>query len=235
MTASAAETVCRVMVFARAPTPGEAKTRLIPALGAAGAAALHRRLVTHCLRAARDSRLGPVELWCAPGTGDPFFLECERRLGASLHPQGEGDLGARMQRAFESALALSPRAILVGSDIPALSAQYLRDADRALRRGDDAVIGPAEDGGYVLIGLSRCDAAPFREIPWGGSEVLAETRRRIAALGWRVTELPALWDVDRPEDLERLPEEMRESFMPAASGTGARNESGTPRNRGGLP
>jgi len=163
------------------------------------------------------------------------FRECERRLGASLHPQAEGDLGARMQRAFESALALSPRAILVGSDIPALSAQYLRDADRALRRGGDAVIGPAEDGGYVLIGLSRCDAALFRDIPWGGSEVLAETRRRIAALGWRVTELPALWDVDRPEDLERLPEEMRESFMPAASGTGARNESGTPRNRGGLP
>jgi len=233
MTASAAETFCRVMVFARAP--GEAKTRLIPALGAAGAAALHRRLVMHCLRAARDSRLGPVELWCAPGTGDPFFRECERRLGASLHPQAEGDLGARMQRAFESALALSPRAILVGSDIPALSAQYLRDADRALRRGGDAVIGPAEDGGYVLIGLSRCDAALFRDIPWGGSEVLAETRRRIAALGWRVTELPALWDVDRPEDLERLPEEMRESFMPAASGTDARNESGTPRNRGGLP
>src|SRR6266568_1089932 len=109
MTASAAETFCRVMVFARAP--GEAKTRLIPALGAVGAAALHRRLVTHCLRAAGDSRLGPVELWCAPGTGDPFFLECERRLGASLHPQGEGDLGARMQRAFESALARYRRAI----------------------------------------------------------------------------------------------------------------------------
>ena len=232
MTASAADTVCRVMVFARAP--GEAKTRLIPALGEAGVAALHRRLVMHCLRAARDSRLGPVELWCAPDTSDPFFRECERRLGASLHAQGDGDLGARMQRAFESALAGAERAILVGSDIPALSAQYLRDADRALRRGGDAVIGPAEDGGYVLIGLSRCDAALFREIPWGGSEVLAETRRRIAALGWRVTELPALWDVDRPEDLERLSEDMRESFMPAAGGAGDRNGSGTSRNRGGL-
>jgi len=209
MTASAAETVCRVMVFARAPTPGEAKTRLIPALGQAGAAALHRRLVMHCLRAAADSRLGPVELWCAPGTGDPFFLECERRLGASLHPQGEGDLGARMQRAFESALARARRAVLVGSDIPALSAQYLCDADHALEQGDDAVIGPAEDGGYVLIGLSRCDPELFRDIPWGGPEVLAETRRRIAALSWRCRDLPALWDMDRPEDLERLPEELR--------------------------
>ena len=118
--------------------------------------------------------------------------------------------------------------------IPALSAQYLRDADRALARGDDAVIGPAEDGGYALIGLSRCDPELFRDIPWGGSEALAETRRRIAALGWRVVELPALWDVDRPEDLERLPEEMRESFMPAAGGAVDRDGSGTPRNRGGL-
>jgi len=209
MTASAAESACRVMVFARAPTPGEAKTRLIPALGAEGAAALHRRLVMHCLRAAGDSRLGPVELWCAPDTSDPFFRECERRIGAGLHAQGEGDLGARMQRAFESALAHAARAILVGSDIPALSAQYLRDADQALARGDDAVIGPAEDGGYVLIGLSRCDPELFRDIPWGGPEVMAETRRRIASLAWRSSELPVLWDVDRPEDLGRLPQEKR--------------------------
>src|SRR5438309_3400186 len=209
MTASAAETACRVMVFARAPTPGETKTRLIPALGEAGAAAVHRRRVMHCRRAARDSRLGPVELWCAPDASDPFFRECERRLGASLHAQGVGDLGARMQRAFESTLARAERAILVGSDIPALSAQYLRVADQALARGDDAVIGPAEDGGYALIGLSRCDPELFRDIPWGGSEVLAQTRRRLAALSWRSSELPVLWDVDRPEDLERLPQGLR--------------------------
>src|SRR5438046_984945 len=109
MTASAADS-CRVMVFAKAP--GEAKTRLIPALGAAGAAALHRRLVMHCLRAASESRLGPVELWCAPDTSDPFFRECERRHGAGVHAQGEGNLGARMRRAFESALARAARAIL---------------------------------------------------------------------------------------------------------------------------
>jgi rSAM/selenodomain-associated transferase 1 len=197
------------MVFARAPTPGEAKTRLIPALGEAGAAALHRRLVMHCLLAARDSRLGPVELWCAPDADDPFFRDCERHCGVSLHPQGEGDLGARMQRAFESALALSRRAILVGSDIPALSPRYLRDADQALGRGDDVAIGPAEDGGYALIGLSRCDPELFRDIPWGGPEVLAETRRRLATLSWRSSELPVLWDVDRPEDLERLPQGLR--------------------------
>jgi rSAM/selenodomain-associated transferase 1 len=209
MTASAAEVGCRVIVFARAPEPGKVKTRLIPALGAAGAAELHRRLVRHSLGAATGARLGPVELWCAPDTGDPFFRECERRLGVSLSAQGGGDLGARMQRAFESALARAGRAILVGSDIPALSAQYLRDADQALVRGNKVVIGPAEDGGYVLIGLSRCDPELFRNIPWGGPEVMAETRRRIASLAWRLSELPVLWDVDRPEDLGRLPQEMR--------------------------
>jgi len=209
MTASAAETTCRVMVFARAPTPGEAKTRLIPALGKAGAAALHRRLVAHSLRAAADARIGPVELWCTPGMGDPFFRECERQFGVSLYAQGVGDLGARMQRAFESALARSRHAILVGSDIPALSIQYLRDADQALVQGDDVVIGPAEDGGYVLIGLSHCDPELFRNIPWGGPEVLPETRRRIAGLSWRSSELSVLWDVDRPEDLGRLPQGLR--------------------------
>jgi len=207
MTASAAS--CRIVVFAKAPEPGKVKTRLIPALGEAGAAALHRRLVMHSLRAAQDADLGPVELWCAPDTRHAFFAECERDFGVSLHSQCEGDLGARMRRALETILERARRAILVGSDIPALSAQYLRDAERALSRAHDAVIGPAEDGGYVLIGLVRCDPELFRDIPWGGPEVLAETRLRIAALRWRCLELPALWDVDRPEDLERLPEEMR--------------------------
>jgi hypothetical protein len=207
MTVSAAS--CRIVVFAKAPEPGKVKTRLIPALGEAGAAALHRRLVMHSLRAAQEADLGPVELWCAPDTRHAFFAECERGFGVSLHSQCEGDLGARMRRALEEVLGRAERAILVGSDIPALSAQYLRDAERALSGARDVVIGPAEDGGYVLIGLKRSDPELFRDIPWGEPEVLAETRGRIAALRWRCFELPALWDVDRPEDLERLPEEMR--------------------------
>ena len=206
---TAKPTSCRIVVFAKAPEPGKVKTRLIPALGEAGAAALHRRLVMHSLRAAQEADLGPVELWCAPDTRHAFFAECERGFGVSLHSQCEGDLGARMRRALEEVLGRAERAILVGSDIPALSAQYLRDAERALSGARDVVIGPAEDGGYVLIGLKRSDPELFRDIPWGEPEVLAETRGRIAALRWRCFELPALWDVDRPEDLERLPEEMR--------------------------
>jgi len=209
MKTNAVKTGCRVIVFARAPEPGKVKTRLIPVLGEGGAAALHRRLVAHSLRAARDATLGPVELWCDPDTRDTFFFDCEREFGVSLHAQGEGDLGARMERALGAALTRAARAILVGSDIPGLSAQYLRDAERMLLAGNDAVIGPAEDGGYVLIGVSRCDPRLFRGISWGGPEVLAQTRERFAALRWRSSELAVLRDVDRPEDLERLPQALR--------------------------
>jgi len=204
----AAEGRCSVLVFARAPEPGKVKTRLVPALGEAGAAALHRRLVAHSLTAAREAAVGPVELWCAPDARNSFFEECGRRFSVELHPQGAGDLGARMQRAFDTVLARPSKAILIGSDIPALTARYLREAARLLEKSD-AVIGPAEDGGYVLIGLSRCDPALFREIPWGGPAVMKETRLRVAALGWRSSELRTLWDVDRPEDLDRLAPEMR--------------------------
>ena len=98
----------------------------------------------------------------------------------------------------------APRAILIGSDCPALRARHLRHADQALRDGADAVFVPCEDGGYALIGLNRVDRRLFDGIAWGGDAVMAETRRRLAALGWQWRELETLWDVDRPEDYERL-------------------------------
>jgi len=200
----------RVAVFAKAPVPGEVKTRLVPALGEQGAAALHQALVTCAIETAVGAGIGPVELWCAPDADHPFFAECGRRYGVTLMHQGGGDLGGRMQRAFEALLRESGRALLVGSDIPAMTPDYLRAADAALAEGYDAVLGPAEDGGYVLIGLSRVDAGLFENIRWSVLDVLAVTRSRIARLGWRHLELPTLWDVDRPEDLQR--ERVRELF-----------------------
>ncbi len=211
-------TSARVAVFARAPVPGKVKTRLVPALGGEGAAALHRALVTRALEAAIEAGLGPVELWCAPDARDPFFRSCGERLGVSLISQHEGDLGARMRGAFETMLAASARALLIGSDIPAMTADYLRAADAALAEGCDAVIGPAEDGGYVLIGLSRVAPGLFEGIDWGGPEVLQETRSRMARAGWRYRELPVLWDVDRPEDLSRV--ELPFEGMPRAGRRG---------------
>ena len=201
---SAADAGTAVIVFARAPSPGAVKTRLIPVLGAEGAAALHARLTEQTLETARAAALARIELHGTPDIDDPFLRSCARRFAAALAAQTGADLGARMRAAFEPVLARHPRALLVGSDCPALTARHLRQADEALRDGADAVFIPCEDGGYALIGLRRIDARLFDRIPWGSATVMADTRDRLAALGWRWRELETLWDVDRPEDYTRL-------------------------------
>ncbi len=193
-----------LIVFAKAPRPGRVKTRLAPLLGAAGAARLHARLVERALDTAVAARCGRVELHCAPGVRHPFFAALARRHGLTLRAQGRGDLGARMHRAFERALRAAGAAVLIGSDCPALRPADLRAAMRALGDGADAVLAPAEDGGYALIGLRRASRRVFARVAWGGPDVLARTRRRLARLGWRWVELSTLWDVDRPEDYARL-------------------------------
>jgi len=180
-----ADTRTRVLVFARQARPGRVKTRLIPLLGALGAARLHARLVRRALATARAARLGEVALWST-----------RRQRGA--------DLGARMQHAFARSLRRAPRVILMGADAPVLRAAQLRRAARWLAGGADAVFAPAEDGGYALIGLRRASPRLFEGIAWGGADVMAQTRARLAALGWRWRELPEVWDVDRPEDVTRL-------------------------------
>jgi len=172
------------VVFARPPVPGRVKTRLIPLLGKRGAARLHARMLAKALRTARAAGFDPVLLFS--------------------NRQGAGDLGARMHRAFARALRDHESAILIGSDCPALAVSDLRAAARALGKGTSAVLSPAEDGGYVLIGLRRSSRRLFRGIDWGGPRVFAQTRRRLAQLGWRWKRLRTLWDVDRPEDVMRL-------------------------------
>jgi rSAM/selenodomain-associated transferase 1 len=194
----------RLLVFAKAPRPGTVKTRLISVLGEEGAAALHERLVKRTLAMACATGIGQVELWCAPDTDDPFLRYCGGHYGVSLVPQTDGDLGARMRDAFKRALASARRVILIGTDCPALTTDHLHNACRLLAAGRDAVLVPAEDGGYVLIGLTRYDARLFDGIGWGEAGVMEATRTRLHALGWRWEELETLWDVDRPEDYRRL-------------------------------
>lgn len=194
----------RLLVFTKAPQPGTVKTRLIPLLGEQGAAALHARLVKRALATAHAAGIGQIELHCAPDCDDPFLRFCGGRYGALLVSQSDGNLGMRMQRAFERALACARRVILIGTDCPVLSARHLREADRMLDTDKDAVLTPTEDGGYALIGLTRCDTRLFEGIPWGENGVMDETRVRLSALGWRWQELETLWDVDRPEDYQRL-------------------------------
>lgn len=193
------------MVFAKAPQPGRVKTRLIPVLGETGAAQLQQQLIERTLRTAAAAGLGAVELWCAPDPHDPYFSDCAKRHEITLRAQGEGDLGLRMARALESALAEGAPGLLIGCDCPALTPAYLCEAAGALAGGDEAVFGPAEDGGYVLVGVARSPAAElFEAIAWGGAMVMQETRARLARGNWRWRELAPLWDVDRPEDLARL-------------------------------
>jgi rSAM/selenodomain-associated transferase 1 len=189
-----------LIVFARAAVPGRVKTRLAPLLGERGAARLHVQLVEKTLRTALAARIGRVELYCSPGINSPYFRKIRERFGISLRPQGRGNLGERMYRA----LRRHPGAVLIGSDCPALRPSDLRAAQRALRAGADAVLSPAEDGGYPLIGLRRVSRRLFDGVSWGSARVLEQTRRRLARLGWRWTELRTLWDVDRPEDVARL-------------------------------
>jgi uncharacterized protein len=192
-----------IIVFAKAPRVGEVKTRLIPLLGAEGAAALHRQLVRRTLVDATDAGLGPVELHAAPGVDDAFLQDSARRFGVALLPQRGENLGVRLNHAFDQGLARHGRVMIIGTDCPVLTAQHLREAQAALAGGNDAVLIPAEDGGYALIGLTRCDDSLFRNIAWGGDTVLAATRERLRALHWRWRELETLWDIDRPDDYRR--------------------------------
>jgi rSAM/selenodomain-associated transferase 1 len=157
-------------------------------------------MVERTLRTALAARIGRVELYCSAGINNPYFKKIKKRFGIRLRPQGRGDLGERMYRA----LRRHPGAVLIGTDCPALRPADLRAAARALQAGFDAVLSPAEDGGYPLIGLRRVSRRLFEGISWGSARVLEQTRRRLARLGWRWTELRTLWDVDRPEDVARL-------------------------------
>ena len=187
---------------AKAPIAGWAKTRLIPALGADGAARLQRRFTCRAVHTALAAALGPCTLWCAPDAGHRFFRALCRATGVDCRAQPEGDLGRRMHAAFCLHGARGPL-LLTGTDCPPLQPAHLRRAARALLDGADAVFHPAEDGGYVLVGLRRPQPALFDAMPWSTPGVMAETRRRARALGLRVHEFETLWDVDVPADLAR--------------------------------
>ena len=205
-----------LIVMAKAPQPGLAKTRLIPALGAAGAAALAARLLAHAVEEATASGVGPVHLFATPDPCDPHFTALAATHAVRLHAQGDGDLGARMQRAFDNVLATSARVLMIGTDAPALTRTRLQEAALALDVVDvvevgnvdgatDAVFVPAHDGGYALIGLRRTATWLFDAMPWSTAEVMATTRARASAAGWRIAELAPVHDIDEASDLVHLP------------------------------
>lgn len=197
--------LCHVALFTRAPAAGASKTRLIPALGAAAAARLHRCLTLRTLATVREAAIGPLTVWAAPDTSHRFFRALRSRCPLDLRRQDDGDLGQRMAAAF--AFHQRPL-ILLGSDCPALRPAHLVSAARVLgdrgQQAVDAVFVPVEDGGYALVGLRRPQPRLFERIDWGGDRVMTQTRERLRELGLRWHETETLWDVDRPADLARL-------------------------------
>jgi rSAM/selenodomain-associated transferase 1 len=203
-----------VAVLAKAPLPGFAKTRLIPALGAEGAALLQARLVERAVANACAAVIGPVTLWTTPDESHPLFQAIGAHFGVALARQGDGDLGTRMLAAM--AAAHTP-ALVIGTDCPALTSEHLRAAADILRGGADAVVIPTEDGGYALIGMRAPARALFSDMQWSAPGVMEETRRRLSALGLTWQEPVTLWDVDLPEDLERLREIGLHHLIPSQS------------------
>jgi uncharacterized protein len=204
-----------VAVLAKAPIPGFAKTRLVPALGRSGAASLQARLIEHAATMACSADVGPVTIWATPDASDPIFTRLRSRLGVELARQPEADLGARMMAAV---MAVNAPTLVIGTDCPALTSAHVRSAAELLRGGSDVVILPAEDGGYVLIGMHVPHPALFAGISWSSPHVMTETRRRLQRCGLTWQEPVTLWDLDTVADLERLRAIGMDELVPARVG-----------------
>jgi rSAM/selenodomain-associated transferase 2/rSAM/selenodomain-associated transferase 1 len=193
-----------VAVLAKAPIPGLAKTRLAPLLGDVGAARVQRGFILRTLATARQASTGTLTLHCALGVDHRLFRLLAQRQGVVCLPQAEGDLGNRMAAVMVDHFSQDRRQplLIVGTDCPVLTAAHLQRAADVLQTSD-AVLIPAEDGGYVLIGLRRALPGVFWRVDWSTPRVMAQTRERLNAIGAKWVELPVLWDVDDPQDWQR--------------------------------
>ncbi|WP_227369972.1 TIGR04282 family arsenosugar biosynthesis glycosyltransferase [Halomonas sp. M20] len=211
-------------ILAKAPVPGQVKTRLMPRLGAEGATRLHRQLVWQTLETAvAATEPASITLWTSLASrGGPehaFFDTCAEHFGIRLCAQPNGSLGLRMQAAL---VAMPGPGLVIGCDCPMLDAALLQQC-RAILASSECVLLPAEDGGYALIGAHQADSRLFQDIDWGTERVLTQTLERLHELGWSYACPTRVWDLDRPDDLERLlslpnPERWRE-FVSSAIDT----------------
>jgi uncharacterized protein len=194
----------RTIVFAKAPVAGFAKTRLIPALGAEGAAALAHTMLLHTLGKALATQIGIVELCVDPAPSDPVWQTFGVPADTAWSAQGTGDLGLRMARAAQRAIDAGEAVLLIGTDCPDLSISMLQEAAKALTTHDASIV-PTFDGGYCLLGLQRFHNQLFDNIPWSTDVVAALTLGRIRELNWQVKVHPSLHDIDEPADIQWLP------------------------------
>lgn len=191
-----------LLVFTRAPIPGETKTRLIPLLGAQGAAEFHQTILLSTLTEANASDFGTVEIWCATESNHPFLEQCEMDYSCAIKIQQGNDLGERMRHAADSVLAENEFVVLIGSDCPAITADILNQSYQHLSNGKDAVLGPSKDGGYYLIGMKESNPGIFQGINWGECDVAENTRQILIRQDLDYVELVELSDIDTPDDYQ---------------------------------
>jgi rSAM/selenodomain-associated transferase 1 len=194
-----------LLVFAKEPVPGKVKSRLAQAIGAEASARVYRDLLAttlaHGHAAWRSRVVDHLELWCASDGDIPFLRGIGTAFGATRYLQSAGDLGQRMAHAMRDAFTRASSLLLIGSDCPLLQPARLAEAAAALRT-HDAVLVPAEDGGYVLVGARR--ELPLADVRWSTTHALADTVRGFVRAGIAHATLPACWDVDDAEGLARF-------------------------------
>lgn len=201
---------CTIGIFAREPIAGNTKTRLIPLLGEEGAAQFHRRCISAALHTAQQAALGDINLFVTPAPQEESYFYT-LLPAAACAPQIGDDLGARMYNAFAHGLQVASRMIVIGTDCPMLTAAHLHEVDAWLQQNEGVCFIPAEDGGYVLVGLSAPESALFSKIDWGSERVMHQTRLAAKAAKINLYELPPLSDVDTPEDYLKMAEDARYS------------------------
>ncbi|CAM3840371.1 2-phospho-L-lactate guanylyltransferase [Vibrio aerogenes CECT 7868] len=194
----------RIILVAKAPLPGLAKTRLAPALGKDGAAKLALKLLQHSVNEAVAADTGPVELYVSPSVADPVWDGLNVPGCVQWSQQPDGDLGERLAAVAQRVTGQQEAVLLMGTDCPGLTASVLRDAALALT-DDDACLVPVSDGGYALLGLKQYLPSVFTDMPWSTSQVAELTIQRILAAGRSLKILPELHDIDEPADLQWLP------------------------------
>ena len=193
----------KILIFAKTPVVGEVKTRLIPSLGDDGACSLYLTLLTDTVARFARAGLSPVELVVWPDIRHRDIQHLASQHSVSLSLQRGQDLGERMLHAATDALMDRQSVVLIGTDCPGLEVELVDQCLSSLAQGEQAALIPADDGGYVLIGLTQTHCSLFDDIEWGSDQVAGVTRERLRDLGWSFKEWSSLWDVDRAEDLDR--------------------------------
>lgn len=192
-----------VLLFAKAPVSGTVNTRLIPYIGEQAATQLQQELIHHRLNMLAEADLCAVELCCTPDVHHACFLQCQHQYPIHLRKQYGEDLGLRMFNAAREGLKRYRHCIIIGTDAPALKKDQLQQAIGALHSNVDVVVVPAEDGGYVLLGLSKAYRFLFDCMPWGSDDVIQQTRHRLITNQVSFEFLETCWDVDRLDDYHR--------------------------------